>query len=56
MTIMADKQPEKQSDPLKIRKPIHGRCPRCNRPMMINYGLNRCPNCGFIFKSNLKLD
>ncbi|WP_225352735.1 50S ribosomal protein L4 [Lentilactobacillus parafarraginis] len=43
---MADKQPEKKSEPLKIRKPIHGRCPRCNRPMMINYGLIGVPTVG----------
>ncbi|AEB74588.1 50S ribosomal protein L4 [Lentilactobacillus buchneri] len=53
---MSDQADEKEPKPTKIRRPMQGNCPKCHRPMSISYGLNRCPNCGFIFKSNFKVE
>ncbi|GEP23863.1 MAG: 50S ribosomal protein L4 [Lentilactobacillus diolivorans] len=40
----------------KIPRSVQGNCPHCHRPMQINYGMNRCPSCGYIFKSNFKAE
>lgn len=34
---------------------VDGICPNCHHQMTIHYGLNRCPHCRFIFKSNFKV-
>ncbi|EHO52171.1 50S ribosomal protein L4 [Lentilactobacillus kisonensis] len=51
---MAD-QSEAPKKVTKIPRSVQGNCPKCHRPMQISYGLNRCPSCGFIFKSNFKV-
>lgn len=47
-----NEQPEKKSTFKKIRRGIPGNCPQCHREMTIYYGMNRCPSCGYLFKSN----
>ncbi|KRM76532.1 50S ribosomal protein L4 [Secundilactobacillus collinoides] len=36
----------------KIARGVRGSCPQCRRPMTIYHGMNHCPSCGYIFKSN----
>lgn len=52
VTNMTDKPEKPKTTFKKIRRGMRGSCPQCHHEMTIYYGMNHCPSCGYLFKSN----